>query len=211
MRRWISVLAAIAFSVGVAHADDDPLHFAWVGPSTQGPSSGDSITQGLEATGQKMAAIKAQGPRTAHFDYVYPLTLAEYRATGANGVILISAVAHDPSEFPLKRAYIRLGGRDVDLVRLSRRLSEIAPPSALIDTVGKNREDEFYLLPGYLAGQEADLVLDFAANRSGFVLGHLSFKLPDGLQPAAETLPSKPNEVALRAMLAREYPGMVKP
>jgi len=211
MSKWISVLGAIGLSIGIAHAADDPFHLEWAGPVQQGPSSGDSITQGLEATGQKMAAIKAQGPRTAHSDYVFPLTLAEYRATGANGVLLISAVARDPKEFPLKRAYLRVGGREINLVRLSSRQSEVAPSSALIGTIGKYRDDEFYLLPGYLAGQNADLLLDFAVNRTGFALTRLTLQLPDALQSAAKTLPGEPNEVALKALLAREYPDMVRP
>ena len=211
MNRRILILAAVSLGFGVAHAADEPFHLEWAGPSTQGPSSGDAITQGLEETGRKMAAIKAQGPRTAHFDYTYPATLAEYRAIGANGVVLVSAVAHDPQEFPLKRVYLRVDGREIELARLSARQSEVSPSSALIATIGEHRDDEFYLLPGYLAGQNAELVLDFRVNRTGFVIGRLTERLPDGLQSAAETLPGKPDPAALKAMLAREYPNMVRP
>ena len=210
MSRWLSILAALGLFSTPVYAADSPLHLEWAGATLQSPSSGDAITERLEDTGRRMATMKAQGPRTAHYDYVYPLTLDEYRALGDNGVILISAVAHDPKEFPLKRAYLRVGDREVALTRLSGRLSEVSPTSTLIATIGSNRDDEFFLLPGYLAGQEADLLIDFGANRTAFSVAHLKLALPNALQPAAETLPGAPDEAALKILLAREYPNLVQ-
>jgi hypothetical protein len=213
MNGWALILAAAALGVGVglgAHAQAPVLQ--WTDPAPQGPASVDSITRGLEDAGKKIASHGDQGVRAVYFDYVYPAAPAEYRALGANGVILISAVAHDPREFPLKRVYLHIGGRDVVLQPISGRQSELAPTSSLVKAIGPHRDDEFFLLPGAVAGQTAELRIDFGANTKAYLAGKLSLALADSLRAdPTPPPPGQPDEAALRAVLAREYPVLVKP
>ncbi len=211
VNRWISILAAAGLGLGFVSAAHAQLQLEWVEPASQGASHGDAITERLEGEARKLAKNCEQGQRTTNFDFVYPTTIVEYRALGANGVILISAVAHDPKEFPLKRVYLRVGGRDVVLQPVSDRQSMLTPTSPLARAIGLHRDDAFFLLPGYLTGQKAELLVDFGANERAFHLGRLSLALVDTLQSEVGRPPGLPDPVALKVMLAREYPTLVKP
>lgn len=212
MNRWASILAAAALglnAVPAAHAQAPFLE--WTDPARQGPTSGDAITKGLEDAGKKIASYQAEGVRAVYFDFVYPTAPAEYEALGANGVILISAVARDPREFPLQRVYLHVAGQDVVLQPIAGRQSELLPTSSLAKTIGAHRDDEFFLLPSDLAGRRAELMLDFGAHAKAFAAGQLMLALPDSLKVIVKPHPGPPDQATLKGLLAREYPNLVKP
>jgi hypothetical protein len=213
VNRWIPILAAASFGLGFAPAAHAQLDLSWVDPAA---SAADPMTQRLEDEARKMAkvnkdmAMKDVGQRTIAFDYVYPTVPTEYVALGGNGLLLISAVVRDPDELPFKHVYLRTGGKDVELMRISGRLSTVAPTSPLASTIGTNRDDEFFLLPGALAGRDVELIVDLKPNMRRYGVGRLSLALPNSLKVAVQGQPGPPDQAALKAVLAREYPNLVK-
>ena len=215
MDRRIAILGAAGLGLGLAMPAHAQLALDWIDT----PSADDDRTKRLEDEAVSMA--KADGadtadrtrPPTAHphtvsFDYVYPVALNEYRALGANGVLFVSVVAHDPKELPLKRVVIRSGAKEVVLQPISDRRSTVPPTSRLAKTVGVNRQDAFFLLPGKLPGKTAELWMIFSVPGRQFHAGSLSSALSGDFQAVP---PGQPDEAALKEVLAREYPDLVKP
>lgn len=192
-------------------------HLEWVDSTTTqqsdatGPTSLDAVTKRLEdeATRRAKEDPYSTHPRTVSFDYVYPISWNEYRALGGNGVILVSVVVHDPKELPLKRVVLRSGVRDLELQPIAARPSTVPAKSPLAKTIGVNRIDAFYLLPGKLPGRTANLWVFFSVPGQSVDAGRLSTAdLPDDFRALPST---KPDEAALKTMLAREYPNLVRP
>lgn len=177
-------------------------------PIVHSPADSAVVSRRLESIGQRMAQIKAQGPRIATFDAAWPGSTAEYRALGGNLLLLVSAVATDKSEFPM-RVYVRSGDRTIPLQRLASRLSEVDRRSSVVSQVGSHRDDEFYLLPANLALAPGDILIDFAANRQAFHLTQLPFHQPPELADLSIAPASAVDPSALRVMAVREFPGIV--
>jgi hypothetical protein len=230
MRTWLPLLAAAGLSLAfIPPARAQPrvpgeTHLEWVESTTTqqsdsaGPTSPDAVTKRLEDEAVRMANADrrdddprrpTEHPRTVSFDYVYPVSGDEYRALGANGVILVSVVVHDAKELPLKRVVLRFGGKDVELQPIAARQSTVPSTSPLAKTVGVNRDDAFFLLPGKLPGKSAELWVFFSVPGQSVEAGRLALiELPEDLKALPST---QPDGAALKKVLAREYPNLVKP
>ena len=175
------------------------------------PPGGDALTKRLEDEATRLAARRddAQHLRTVSFDYFYPATPREYQALGGNGVLQLSAVARNPKDLPVKRAVLRFGGKDVVLQPIADRESTVPAGTPLAKAIGVNRQDAFFLLPGKLPRKTGDLWVFFSVPGNGLNAGSLSLVLPGALNPDAPA--AQPDPVALRKVLAREYPNLVKP
>jgi len=223
MHSRIAILAAaglgLAF-VPLARAQQvapGETHFEWVESTTTqqsdaaGPTSPDAVTKRLEDEAARRAKNDpySDHPRTVSFDYVYPISGDEYRALGANGVILVSAIVHDAKELPLKRAVLRFGVKDLELQPIAARQSTVPPTSPLAKAIGVHRVDAFYLLPGKLPGKSADLWVFFSVPGQSVDAGRVaSIELPADLAALPST---RPDGAALKKVLAREYPNLVRP
>jgi hypothetical protein len=231
MNSRIAIFAAAAIMLALIpaaraqSAAPGETHLEWVDSTTTrqadsvGPTSPDAVTKRLEDEAARMASEDKRndgpgGPPTSHphtvsFDYVYPVSGAEYRALGANGVVLVSAVVKNPKELPIKRVVLRFGGKDVALQSIATRQSTVPSSSPLAKTVGANRVDAFYLLPGKAPGKEADLWVYFSPPGEAVRAGRVAvIDLPEDLKALPST---QPDEAALKKVLAREYPNLVKP
>jgi hypothetical protein len=151
-------------------------------------------------------------PRIALYDLTLPFDSLEAARLHGFGVVIITAVAQDSAELPLKRVFVRFGGREIDLQPLAGLLSTI--DSAATDvraTFGAHRFDGLFLVPiAPLQSGEVDLVIDFAIRRSGFRIGVIE---PDGLSSElrAYRAPDKaatPPMSAVRTIVKREFPGL---
>jgi hypothetical protein len=140
--------------------------------------------------------------RSVAYDYLYP---PEYKALGGNGVLVVSVATNDSSELPIKRAFLRFGGKEVPLQLIADRRSQ-SPGSS-----PGGRDDAIFLLPVALPGRKADLWVFFARFGKEQRLKGLTFKPPrDPIHPAAAP-PGPPDETVLKAVLAKRYPTLVKP
>ena len=206
MDRRKAILGAAGLGLGLAMPAHAQLALDWIDT----PPAEDERIKRLEDDAARRAKDDpfSTHPRSVSFDYVYPVALNEYRALGANGVLFVSVVTHDPKELPLKRVVLRSGAKEVVLQPIADRQSTIPPFSRLAKTVGVNRQDAFYLLPGRLPGKTAELWVIFSVPGQQFHAGSLSSALSGDFQAVP---PGQPDETALREVLAREYPDLVKP
>jgi hypothetical protein len=149
-------------------------------------------------------------PRIALYDIGYPQSDDEFKELGGYAVLLITAVSQQQDELPLKRVYVLLDGKEIDLKPISSVLSTPSSGSkTVVDTFGAYRSDDLYLLPVYLRLKSADLLIDFAKNRLGFKIA--TFGTPVSTQVGALHIGpptvSRPAETVLQAFIKREFPG----
>lgn len=208
MNRRIAILAAAALGLGLVMPAQAQLALNWL----EAPPPGDDLTRRLEDEAAHMAKYDlADHPHTVAFEYGYPTDPDEYEALGRNGVLLVSVIAKDPKELPVRQAALRFGLKEVVLQPIASRASAVPSTSPLAKAIGANREDAFFLLPGDLPGKTASLVIVFAVPGRRFEAGRLSLTLPDTLQDLVMSPAGRPDEAELKAVLAHDYPNLVKP
>jgi hypothetical protein len=199
----------LCFSIGLgAHAQE--MHL--IGPNSvqQHPVSPQVIEDRIAS-----AAIQYQAyrpiPRIALFDIAFPANAEEYRSLSGYGVVVVSAVTQAVDELPPSRVFVRVGERDVELKLLSSIRSDIATNDTTSKVFGVHHWDGLYLFPVYLRVQGQTLVMDFAKNRNGFVLGNFNVPATEVLAglPVAPPISDGPPEAALMDFVVREYPGFL--
>lgn len=149
--------------------------------------------------------------RVGFFDLVQPLDEQEYVALAGHALMLVTTIAREQTELPLRRAYLNVDGREIELQLVSSILSKASDPNDRVAKIfGPYRADALYLVPLYRRFERADLFVDFAANKQGLRLGEVTaaaFAARDG---AARNLPDQPSDAALKRVIAREYPRFLK-
>ena len=148
--------------------------------------------------------------RIGFFDMLQPLDEPEYVALAGHALLLVTAVARDQSDLPLKRTYLNVGGREIELQLLSSVLTKQSDPNDRVAKVfGSYRADALYLVPLYRHFDRADVLVDFG-HKTGLRLGEITastFAVKDGTSSA---LADQPNEEALKRVIARECPRFLK-
>lgn len=187
------------------------VHVETRDPDGAGPTNSTQITEALEDIGRRMAAMKAQGPRTGRYDLVLPASPDEYEVLGGYGALVVSVVVADPAELPLKRVYIHNARGDFELTRAAERQIELPQSSSLRATVGSHRGDELYILPALVKSWGGDVMIDFGANRDGFRIGVMEARVPDSIAPLVTTPTKISDWNKFKAFVQREYPGLFGP
>lgn len=176
------------------------------------PVTPERISQRIEELAIKYQA-DAPIPRMALYDIGYPLNDQESTSPDGNAVILVTALVQEEEELPLKRVYVLADGKEIDLKSIRQVLSKQSVANSIsAKTFGAFRVDMLCLLPLYLRMKSADLILDFAKNKSGFKVvtfgtpvspevRKLSVKIPTGVGPSAQVLDE---------FVKREYPSFFK-
>lgn len=172
------------------------------------------------ATPQRMnqrieeAAIKYQAnapiPRVVLYDIGYPHNEQEYAALDGNAVILVTAVAQDREELPLKRVYVVIDGKEVELKQIKLVLSETGSnKSVSSQTFGAFRADALYILPIKLRLAVGDLNTDFAKAKSGFKMATFGTPVSNdvGQLIVKGVKGTGLSQVALDEFIKREFPS----
>lgn len=173
------------------------------------PATPERMSQRIEEAAIK---LQANGP-IAHivlYDIGYPHNDQELAALDGNGVILLTALAQEREELPLKRVYVRMDGKEIDLKPLKMVLSEQpAADSISAQTFGAFRADALYLLPIYLRMKSADLLVDFGRNRMSFKVAAFGTPVSADVSRLKITAPNRkgPSDKFLEEFIKREYPG----
>jgi hypothetical protein len=159
------------------------------------------------------AAIKYQShapiPLVAFYDIAYPHNDQEYTALDGHAVLLITALAQERGELPIKRVYVSMDGKEIELRLIKVVLSEQSASTVSAKTFGPFRADMLYLLPVYVRLKPADLIAEFGIDKEGFKLttfgtpvsnevGRLNIKAPIGAGPSTNFLDE---------FIKREYPS----
>jgi hypothetical protein len=148
-------------------------------------------------------------PRIGLFDVAHPADPSEYVDLGGNAVMLVTVVTHYQNELPLKRVYIDWRGNRIELKLITAALSKLTDRQ-VSQTLGAYRMDALYLVPFFMGFDEAELMADFAVNRTGFRLGTVSGSLLSMEDLAGRDLPKQPGAEVLQRFIQREYPGFAK-
>lgn len=205
-------LAVLCFSTVLcvlqAQARAQNVHVSEAFGTTQLPVSPEIMNSRIAAAAVKLQRY-APIPRYAQYDFAPPRDAQEYAALQGHGVVLISVLTQVPAEMPPKRLVAKLGTASVPLVLYASGSISAQPDPNISRAFGSYRWEGLYLLPMYLAAGGAQLVMDFAVNRDGFVVAQFgdqerknSADLPIGL-PGAEPPPA----TSMVKFLTREYPG----
>ena len=161
------------------------------------------------------AAIRYQSyspvPRIALFDIAFPADAEEYRSLDGYGVVVLSVISQSADELPPSRVYVRVGEKNIELRLFSSAQSKVEKSNIASNVFGPYRWDGLYLFPVYLRMQGQALVMDFAKNRSDFVLGKFDTPVTETLAkfPVEKPLRDRPPESALIGLISREYPGFL--
>lgn len=153
-------------------------------------------------------------PRVALYDIGLPVDITEYQDLDKNSIVMITALAQNGQELPLKNIYIVNQGKRTPLKLV---LSKTIPINdKLVKKVfGENRQDSFYLLPIHFQLKECQLAVDWAINRDGFVVAKFPSqnKLPiDFVDEDQEVVKQSGtvNEKFLKEFLNREFSILMK-
>lgn len=195
----------------LAHAQET-IHIVDAGTTSKTPVSPAEMNNRIRDSAIEYREY-APIPRILFYDMVSPANAQEYAELGGNAILLITALSQDRTELPLKRVFVSLGGKEIELKLISSVLSQQNDAkSQTVKTFGPFRVDALYLLPAYLRLEDADLLADFAKNRTGFKLATFSASESPStdypvIKPSTEKAPS---EAALTRIIRREYPGFIK-
>jgi hypothetical protein len=142
------------------------------------------------------------------YDVGWPVDVAEYRALGKHGVLLVAALSQQADELPLRRVYTLAGSKIIPLQRLFSTRRAVPAGSLAHKVFGPYQEEGFYLVPAGALMQEWLLFCDFAKNRNEFSISRSAMTPPEFIQADRDRrVTAKPIPAALRAFLEREYPG----
>lgn len=168
-----------------------------------------TMTERHEEGATRTQSLSARGAaRAIQFDVGWAMSADEAKKLGHQAVILLSAMAQDCSELPLRRVVVQVGKKEIPLKRIATEIVTVNEDSLAFRMHGKCREDSFYLAPaGALLG-DGEIFADFAVNRRGFRVTALPLSPPDFVRKTpAKARVATPNSTALSAFLTREYPG----
>jgi hypothetical protein len=152
-------------------------------------------------------------PRLILYDIGYPRDVLEYANLDGHAVVLLTALSQERVELPLRRVYVSVNGKEVELRLLKLVLSEqAADGDVTARTFGRFRADALYMLPLYLRTRAGDLLADFDRNRTGLKVAAFGTPLPDEISKLGIKPPTGVGPFAdtLEEFIRREYPSFFK-
>ena len=184
-----------------------------------GAITADRVNADLEkAAKARQDSAKGLAQFGRWYYFYYSLTQAEFSALARHTVFLIVVLAQKSEELPLKRVSIRERERDIALARLSGSRSELDGQSLAGQMFGRFREDGLYHVPMAPMLRDGQILLDFAANRSGYVMMQFpsnvardDMKTRPWLDAADPPANARPDLEELQAFIRRKYPGFPVP
>lgn len=149
-------------------------------------------------------------PRAAFYDIGYPQNKAEFEELDGYCVLLLSTVSQNETELPLKRVYVLIDGKEIELTLFKEVFSKNSDANSQVyKTFGAFKVDSLYLIPVYLTKTSSDLLVDFAENRNGMKVVGFSGEVSVQVKNLPDTKPSGKASLtdAMKKFIKREYPG----
>lgn len=167
-----------------------------------------------ERIGQAAAKYQSYGhiPRVALYDIAFPADADEYRLLDGYAVMLVAALSQSARELPPKRVFIRSLDSTLELNLISSVASSNPPGSLTAKVFGAHRWEGLYLCPVYARFADAELLLDFASNRDGFIIARFQANDTQAIPlfPNVRPQQQRPPNAALEKLVAREFPGFIE-
>jgi len=132
------------------------------------PASADQITKRLKQdalTYLKYAPI----PRIAEMDFAFGANRDEYEKLNGNGILYITSLNQDTTEYPIKKVYLKTNTSTIELEKIGE-INVGIDDKDIRTTFGKNRVDYYYLLPYSFTQTQCKLLIDWNNNRKEFLL-----------------------------------------
>ena len=172
------------------------------------PATPAKMNQRIDEAANKNQA-SAPIPLIALYDIGYPRDAKEHADLDAQAVLLLTVLVQSQAELPIKRAYVVLGGHEIELRKLKQMLSKQNPSNNVAaKTFGAYREDSLYLLPMYLRTKTSDLMVDLTQNRQKVKVATFGTPLPPEVSALPAKTPTGINiQTALDLFLKREFPS----
>jgi hypothetical protein len=151
-------------------------------------------------------------PRGAFIDIGFPKSKEEFEELNGYGILLLSALSQTESELPLKRVYVSVAGKEIELTLIEKYFSKESDQTGQVaKTFGSFRVDALYFFPVYLRKSAGSLMIDFAENRKGMKIAEFSEDMPDSVKNLPDIKPSADASMTdeMKIFLRREYPGYV--
>jgi hypothetical protein len=208
----ISLLVVIALLLAACASAGSDAHVVKQTTWAQTPTVPDAMRQRVEDAALEFQQ-HAPVPRLALFDIAYPSSDAELMDMAGYGVLLLTTLSQSHDELPPKRLYVVIDGVEHPLTLITATKTATIQSPTVAKVLGANRWDGLYLFPVYLMRDNAALSIDFAANRSGFILGHFSNADQKTLNytefiDSAPTVDA-PSSDAIMSLVTREFPGFI--
>ena len=205
----IATMVAVSVLADSSRAEDSD-HNVSETTISNGPADEQRLENQLEQDARYYAKIGSVD-RFVEFDSALPRDAGEYAQLGGFGIVLIEALSHDATELPIKRAYLRSGGKEIPLHELYSLQTETHEGSVARTVFGQFREYAFFLVPMGPAMGEHVLLCDFAGHRSGFVVDNAPFDPPTYMVPSLyREAGAMPAAAVLRDFVQREWPGVAR-
>ena len=203
---YLAVLSVAAF------AEDRMAHFVDPGSWVRQPVTPEIINSRIEQAAAEYVSY-APVPRASFHDIAYPADEKEYAELDGFGVMLVTVFSQNRDEIPPKRIFLRIDNSEVQLSLFTSVFTKDSGSSLVKKVLGTNRWDGLYYYPVYLTLQAQELVIDFAKNRTGFVMARFADSHRAALAylktPIQRPKEDKPPVEALSKLVAREYPGFI--
>ena len=167
MKRIISLQVAILLIISYVNSQE-AFHL------TQDLGFSDSPTSTYRMTKRIIeAATQYQSygtvPRYVQFDYAFAADINEYKELNGLGILYISSLNRDSTEYPIVRVYFKTQDGLIDLKLIGS--IEIPVTDSLVKTIFSNhRIDYYYYLPYKLTQTSGSLLIDWKNNRKEFIL-----------------------------------------
>lgn len=207
VRRGVFGFIGIAACAMGARAQS-PRHRETSNPYSIGPATNAALDSTISAAAREYAGMSVD--RVAFFDFAIPRDSTEMAALHGRALLVVTAIAHDSAELPLRRVYVRDGSTEHPVTLVAGVRSVVSPETLEGATLGAYRVDAIYLLPVALVVHSGDLLADFAVHRSGFRIGTFRSDVPATVRALAHmpVASSPPPLMEVVRMLEREYPDL---
>jgi len=204
--RHLAFIAFVAALVACATPREEPIvHLEERGKTETIPLSASQLDARLVDAARDYEEY-APAPRIALFDLSLPADQQEYDALCGFAVIVVTALVQDSTELPPSRVFVKRDGKEFELIQLVSRQGTQTGSAVITRVFGDYRFDGLYLFPMEFRARGAQVILDFARNRSDFVLSTFPMQPePDGFPISAPTAGS-PDPETLARFVAREIP-----
>ena len=171
MKRFTSVLSFLLILMCYIHSQEIKHLIGNLNGSNNAAST-VRMTQKI-----KEAAIKYENygpiPRFVECDYAFASDVKEYKKLNGFGILYITSLNRDSTEYPIARVYFKSeGGYAVGLIDLKLIGSmKIPVTDSLINKIfGQHRIDYYYYLPYEMTQLTGSILIDWTNNRKEFVL-----------------------------------------
>ena len=214
----IAVLGLLSVVATAAPAPNEPAKDEQKGPqdrAVSGPLRPSDLLVEIEKAAAKRQQESGPTERGRFFRFHAARDQGEFEALGRHAVMLLTVLSQKSDELPVKRVYIRAGGKEVAVPRVSSWRSELDANLVSAKVYGRFREDGFYLLPMGSLLRDGQVMIDLA-NRNGWIMIQLPSHGAKASRAAsfAKTDPSpdaKADLKTLQAFVRKNFPDFPVP